>query len=220
MSISFEQILGQGSAIESISRAYRLDRLPHGIIFAGPVGVGKATAARALAALFLCEKPKGLAPCGKCPSCIAFHTPSRELSGDAYMTNNHPDYHVIYRQLARIEREDVKAKDLSAGVIRDFLVAKAANKSVLGVGKVFVIEEADLMNATAQNTLLKTLEEPAGRTLIILLTDMPDSLLATIRSRCQIIRFAALDEPTVRRELEKRGIASDLAAAAARYADG
>src|SRR4051812_11091497 len=204
----FDQILGLEAAIESITRAYKLDRLPHGLIFGGPTGVGKATTARALAALFLCEKPRQLAACGKCASCVAF---------DA---GNHPDYHVIYRQLARLESEKVKAKDLTADVVRDFLVAKAANKSVVGVGKVFVIKEADLMNMTAQNTLLKTLEEPAGRALIILLTDQPDCLLPTIRSRCQLVRFSALDESLVREQLQQRGISKDVAAAAARFSDG
>jgi DNA polymerase-3 subunit delta' len=205
--VNFEQILGQEEAIEAISRAYRLDRLPHGLIFGGPAGVGKATTARALGGLFLCEKPRQLAACGKCESCRAF---------DAA---NHPDYHVVYRQLARLDK-DVKAKELSVDVIRDFLIAKAANKSVVGVGKVFVVEEADLMNASAQNTLLKTLEEPFGRTLIILLTDQPDALLPTIRSRCQLIRFALLDEKIVKQQLRERGIDSETAAQAARFAEG
>jgi DNA polymerase-3 subunit delta' len=206
--ITFDQILGQHSAIEAITQAYRHDRLSHGLIFAGPAGVGKATTARALAGLFLCEKPRQLAACGQCASCRVF---------DA---GNHPDYHVIYRQLARLESEKVVAKTLNADVIRDFLIAKAANKSVIGIGKIFVIEEADLMNAAAQNTLLKTLEEPAERTLIILLTDQSDALLPTIRSRCQLIRFAALDETLVRDQLQKHGIKRDQAAIAARFADG
>jgi DNA polymerase-3 subunit delta' len=205
--INFDQILGQQGAIEAISMAYRLGRLHHGLIFAGPVGIGKATTARALGGLFLCEKPRQVAACGKCDSCRAF---------DAA---NHPDYHVIFRQLARLDR-DVKAKDLSVDVVRDFLVAKAANKSVVGVGKVFVVEEADRMNMSAQNTLLKTLEEPHGRTLIILLTDQPDALLPTIRSRCQTVRFARLDEKTVSQELHKRGLDAATASQAARFADG
>jgi DNA polymerase-3 subunit delta' len=206
--ITFDQILGQPSAVEAITQAYRHDRLSHGLIFAGPVGVGKVTTARALAGLFLCEKPRQLAACGQCASCRVF---------DA---GNHPDYHVIYRQLARLDAEKVKAKTLNADVIRDFLIAKAANKSVIGIGKVFVIEEADLMNATAQNTLLKTLEEPAGRALIILLTDQPDVLLPTIRSRCQLVRFAALPENLVREQLQKRGIKRDEAAVAAQFSEG
>lgn len=206
--IKFDAILGQPAAVESIVRAFRLDRLPHGLIFAGPVGVGKATTARALAGLFLCEKPKDLAPCGRCESCRIFDT------------GNHPDYHVVYRQLVRLEKETSKAKALSVDVVRDFLIDKASRKSVVGVGKVFVIEEAELMNPTAQNALLKTLEEPAGRTLIILLTDQPDGLLPTIRSRCQRVPFGRLDDEIIRQQLQSRGIRKDHAAEAARYADG
>lgn len=202
------EILGQEAAIAMIARAYRLDRLPHGMIFAGPAGVGKATTARALGGLFLCEKPRELDPCGGCESCRAFEM---EI---------HPDYHLIYRQLVRLDKEASKAKELSVDVIREFLIAKAANKSVLGQGKVFVIEQAELMNVTAQNALLKTLEEPAGRTLIILLTDQPDALLPTVRSRCQLVRFSALSESVVREQLEKRGIDRQVALTAAKLAEG
>jgi DNA polymerase-3 subunit delta' len=205
---SFDDILGQTAAIEALTSAYKVDRLPHGLIFAGPQGVGKGTTARALGALFLCEKPKGLEPCGKCQSCTAF------------AAGNHPDFHVIYRQLARLEKEERKARDITADVIREFLISKAANKSVVGIGKVFVIEEADLMNTTAQNALLKTLEEPAGRTLIILLTDQPDSMLPTIRSRCRLIQFAQLDEKLVRDQLVKRGFDKESASRAASYSEG
>src|SRR3712207_9357567 len=77
----------------------------------------------------------------------------------------------------------------------------------MGRGKVFVVEQAELLSAAAQNALLKTLEEPAGRTLIVLLTDQPGALLPTIRSRCQVVPFAALAEELVRREGEGRGAA-------------
>ena len=76
------------------------------------------------------------------------------------------------------------------------------------------------MNAAAQNALLKTLEEPADRTLIILLTDQPDALLATIRSRCQIIRFMALSAEMVQSQLEKRGMEKSLARRAAELSGG
>jgi DNA polymerase-3 subunit delta' len=85
---------------------------------------------------------------------------------------------------------------------------------------VFVVEEAELMNPQAQNAMLKTLEEPAGRTLIILLTDQPHALLPTIRSRSQLVRFAPLDTKLVQRELEKRKIDKGMAAAAAALAEG
>ncbi len=205
---TLQEIFGQDAAIETIINAYEADRLPHGLIFAGPVGVGKATTARGLATLFLCENPKKNQPCGKCKSCVLMNA------------GNHPDYHVVYRQLIRLEKEKSKAIDLSVDVIRDYLVAPSNLKANMNRGKVFVVEEADLMNAAAQNSMLKTLEEPAGRTLIILLTDQPHALLPTIRSRCQIVRFAPLDPKVVERELAKRKIDKSTAVEASSLAEG
>jgi DNA polymerase-3 subunit delta' len=90
----------------------------------------------------------------------------------------------------------------------------------MGQGKVFVIEQAELMNPQAQNALLKTLEEPAGRTLLILITDQTGQILPTVRSRCQTIRFAQLTQATVIAGLKSRGIAPALAQQAAVIADG
>lgn len=208
--IRFDDIFGQDDAIAAIVSAYRADRLPHAMIFAGPVGVGKGTTAAALAALFLCEKPNGVNSCGKCDSCRAFEA------------GTHPDYHRIYKELIRVIRADdeLKPVDLPVDVVRKELIEKAALKSALGIGKAFVVEEADLMNAAGQNALLKTLEEPYGRTLIILLTDNPDGLLPTVRSRCRLVRFSPLDGAVVERELVRAGHAKPLAKEAAALSDG
>jgi DNA polymerase III subunit delta' len=208
--LGLNDIFGQEAAIETIRQAYAADRLPHGVMFAGPAGVGKATTARALATLFLCEKPKAGAACGRCESCRVMESA------------NHPDFHVITKELIRYHDKTGKSKgiDLSINVIIPELIEPAGRKPAMGRGKVFVIEQAELMNPAAQNAMLKTLEEPAGRTLIVLLTDQPGALLPTIRSRCQVVRFAALPESLVRRELEGRGIEKKLAAEAARLAGG
>ena len=206
--VHLDDIFGQESAVGLVRRAYAADRLPHGLVFAGPAGVGKGTTALALGGLFLCEKPKGDRPCGKCESCAVFGA------------GNHPDYHLVYRQLIRLEKESVKARDLVIDVVRQYLIEPAGRKPVMNRGKVFVVEEAELMNPQAQNALLKTLEEPYGRTLTVLLTDQPGALLPTIRSRCQVVPFAALPGELVRRELEKRGVEKKPAAEAARLAGG
>ena len=208
--LSFADIFGQDEALAAIRSAWRADRLPHGLIFAGPVGVGKSLTARALAGVFLCDKPQGDAPCGTCESCRVM------------AAGNHPDFHVIYKELIRILRDDDKLKpvDIPVEVIRRELIDKANLKSGMGRGKVFIIEQAELLNAAGQNSMLKTLEEPAGRTLIILITDQPDALLPTIRSRCRTIRFAALDEQLVQKELSRRGVSADVAADAARFSEG
>ena len=208
--ISFTTIFGQDAAIDWLRRAYDADHLPHGLIFAGPVGVGKATTARALGALMLCEHPGGTIPCGRCPSCLAMQA------------NTHPDYHVITKELIRYHDKTGKSKgiDLSIHVLRPELIEPAGRKAVMGRAKVFVVEQADLMNPQAQNALLKTLEEPAGRTAIILLTDQPGALLPTIRSRSQLVRFATLDPEVVQKELRKRNIDAHVAANAAALSRG
>lgn len=211
---TLKDIFDQEQAIEFMRRALVADRLPHGLIFAGPVGVGKGTTAKALAGIFLCMSPgvdqaSGLlAPCGVCESC-------RLMKG-----GTHPDYHVIFRQLIRLEKDTRKAIELSIDVIRDHLREPAHRKAVLANGKVFVIEEAELMTIAAQNALLKTLEEPHGRTLLILLTDQPNLLLPTIRSRCQQVPFSSLSRQRVIDELRKRGIETADATDAADFADG
>src|SRR5215212_8247590 len=201
--LTLSDIFGQETAITWLSEAYGENRLPHGLIFSGPAGVGKATTARALAAVFLCEKPKAGTPplpCGKCPSCTLF------------ASDNHPDFHAIYKELIRLTKPDSVAKDLAVDVMRDYLLIPAARKPNMNRGKVFMVEQADLMNPQAQNACLKTLEEPEGRALIILLTDQVNCLLPTIRSRCQMVPFSCLPEPVVRKELEKRGLSKPDAA--------
>ena len=205
---SWNDILDQPAAIDQLRRAYAADRLPHGMVFAGPAGVGKGTTAAVLATLFLCERPRGDQPCGTCASCTA-------MAADA-----HPDYHVVYKELIRYHDKTGTSKgiELSIHVIRPEVVERASRASVMNRGKVFVIEQADLMNAPAQNALLKTLEEPAGRTLVILITDAPGQLLPTIRSRCQVVRFGEMSTATVVRELQRRNVSA--AAEAARVAAG
>lgn len=201
-------VFDQQPAIDWLRAAWRGKRLPHALIFAGPAGVGKATTATALASIFLCRKPRDDDPCGKCDSCRAMQA------------GVHPDFVVVYRQLVRLDKEAAKAKELAADVIRQFLIAAANLKPSLGHGKVFVVEEAELMSATAQNALLKTLEEPPGASLIILLTDQPDGLLPTIRSRCQRLRFGFLQPQRVKDEIQRRGHDKRAAEDAARFAEG
>lgn len=212
--IRFSDIFSQDAAIGFLHRALLRDRLPHAMVFSGPVGVGKEMTARALAGLWLCHDRPAIredqlpVACDKCDSC-------RVMSA-----GNHPDYHLVYRQLVRIQHEDRKAIDLSIDVIRPYLVEPANRKAMLNHGKVFVVEQAELMSVAAQNALLKTLEEPSAGTLIILLTDQPNQLLQTIRSRSQMVRFGRLPSEKVRQFLMERGLSASDANDAADFADG
>ena len=207
---TFSHIFGQSTAIDWLTAAYGAGRLPHGLIFAGPAGVGKATTARAMGKLFLCPQAIDAEACGRCDSCQLIDS------------GNHPDYHVVTKELIRFHDKTGKSKGttLSINVIRAELIEPANLKSSTGKGKVFVVEQAELMGSDAQNSLLKTLEEPAAQTLIILLTDQPDALLQTIRSRTQLVRFAALDVATSAKELTRRGIDPAMARKAVGYANG
>lgn len=206
----FADIFGQDDAVGRIRSAWGRDHLPHGLVFAGPEGVGKGTTAEALAMLFLCEKPGDGEACGVCGSCRLFPG------------GTHPDYHRVYKEMIRLYDKTGKSKgiDLSIDVIRNAVIAPANMKAMMNRGKVFVIEQAELMTRDAANALLKTLEEPQGRTLLVLLTDQPLALLATIRSRCQVVQFSPLPESLVTQKLVQRGYGADVAADAAAMAQG
>lgn len=204
---AFANLRGQSQAIEFLSRALAADRLPHGLIFAGPVGVGRHTVAVALATLFLAANPDDDA--------------EREVIARQIAADTYPDFHLVRRELVRqIEGKGAnKAIALGVDVIREHVVAMAGKRPVLGRGKVFLIAEAETMNAQAQNALLKTLEEPPGRTLIILLTDQPHALLSTIRSRAQLVRFCPLGEADALAILAQHNVEPKQAQHAVRLAD-
>lgn len=139
-------------------------RLPHGLLLAGPEGVGKQAFAEALVQYLLCQRRQDWAACGQCKSC------------QLLAAGTHPD-------LFRLEPEE-EGKALKVDQVRE-LVGFAAHSAQFGGYRVVVIRPADALNVQSANALLKTLEEPGRDTVILLLTDRPLSLLATIRSRCQ-----------------------------------
>lgn len=148
------------------------ERLGHAILVHGSAGLGSREMGRWLAALVLCDT-RDSRPCGKCASCV--------LLG----AGNHPDFYWVER-----ERDGEKeAKQLKVEQIRE-LAAALTLKSYRGGYKAAVIAAADAMNANAANALLKTLEEPAPRTLLVLCSARPSRLAATIVSRCQRLEIA------------------------------
>lgn len=149
------------------------EKLPHALLFSGPQGIGKLQFAKAFVYRLFCHNvQKGFA-CGQCDACHLLNI------------GNHPDlYHVS-------KPED--KRDISVDQIRD-LITNVSLKPHSAVKKVAIIEQAELMNVNASNSLLKTLEEPPDSCLLILLTHRPDKLLATIRSRCQLQEFVLPDK--------------------------
>ncbi|MBQ9030027.1 MAG: DNA polymerase III subunit [Parasporobacterium sp.] len=168
-------LAGNRNNINYISKAYARGKLSHAYIIEGPEDSGKELFAERMAQALLCRNARpgeelfnGHVPCGTCSACAKT------------FTGNHPDLiHV------RHEKETV----LSVGEIREQVVADLAIKPYYGPYKIYIIRDAQLMNESAQNALLKTMEEPAGYGIILLLTDNADGFLQTIRSRCIRIRM-------------------------------
>lgn len=146
-------------------RRLNADRLAHALIIVGPSGCGKKALASAMAARLLCSESEVQA-CGECRSC-------KLLEGEA-----HPDYFRLHPEedSAVIKVDQVRA-----------MIGKLDLTTSISSRKVALIEPADVMNGSSANALLKSLEEPFGDTVLILVTDNPGSLPATIRSRCQAI---------------------------------
>jgi len=213
-----DQVLGQPVAIDVLQRQLASGRTHHAYIFHGPTGVGKFTAARRFARILLCHQPMTdltgrVGACGSCESCQHMDRPADEETAgdDAALSTAHPDLHVITKELAKYSDDklvrDRKLRSIPVGVIRDALIEPAHRSAQLAsgkFGKVFIVDEAELLNPAGQNALLKTLEEPPTGTTIILITSNEDRLLPTIRSRCQRVGFVPLPEDVVRRWIEQR----------------
>ncbi len=142
-------------------------RLPHAILLTGAVGIGKRHLASCLAHSLLCEHNRNDgSACGQCRSCLLL------------AAGSHPDYLLL--------QPEEEGKGIGIDKVRG-LGEFQSLKSQYTRGRVVQLQPADALNINAANALLKTLEEPSGDTTLILSTDRPMSLLATIRSRCQQI---------------------------------
>lgn len=145
------------------------EKLPHAIMFAGQRGIGKRNLARALGQYLLCQSPRSGLPCGTCKAC--------ELN----RADTHPDIFIL-------EAED-KGKAIKVDQVRK-LAEFVTKTSQQGGYKFAIIDPAEAMNINAANALLKSLEEPSGETVMVLLSHIPSAVMATIRSRCQILPFS------------------------------
>jgi DNA polymerase-3 subunit delta' len=214
-------VLAQDIAVATLRRALENDRVHHAYLFDGPEGVGKDVAAFGLAQALVCEHrgvdlPKGDA-CGACRACV------RAVPREETRRPVHPDVIVIERGLyepAAIGRRTQETQDISIDQVRTLVLARAAFAPHEGRAKVFIVRRAEELSTSAANALLKTLEEPNDKTHFILLSSQPDSLLSTIRSRTQRIRFAALPHAIVTKLLIARGVDAFRADEIARLSGG
>jgi DNA polymerase-3 subunit delta' len=165
--LSSEQLPWHDALRQRLSRAQQAGRLHHALLVSGLAGVGKSAFARHIAHLLFCRNldSNGNA-CGTCRGCHLF------------LTGNHPDLHCL------APAAESKSGEISVDAVRE-MVEKETLSAQTGGYKVVIATPAEKMNRNAANALLKTLEEPASKTVLILVTAHPAQLLPTIRSRCQ-----------------------------------
>jgi DNA polymerase III subunit delta' len=190
----FSEIVGHERNIAVLQRILGSTKLAHAYLFAGIEGCGKKKTALALITAAFCGGSEG---CGSCPSC-------RKMAAIS-----HPDLHLVEPDGAFIKIDQV----------RD-LQKELAYRPYEAPRKACIIDGADRLNPAAGNALLKTLEEPPGNALLILLATSIDNVLPTIRSRCQGLLFQGLPEQAIGDYLVHQGVPSATAQVSAALADG
>jgi len=190
----YGEILGQENCLTVLKRSLASGKTAHAYLFEGIEGCGKHKTALAFVEAMFCGREEG---CGTCPSCLKI------------AKLQHPDLHLVSPDGDYIKIDQVRQ-----------LQRELAFRPFEAPRKACIIDCADRLNPAAGNALLKTLEEPPGRALIILVTANSATMLPTIISRCQRLQFPALPQKTVEEILLKTGCDSNAARLAASLAGG
>lgn len=162
-----------------------LQRIPQALLVTGLSGIGKRRLAEAYARALMCHSPlNDYAACGQCQSCKLF------------AAQTHPDFLLV--------EPDEPGKAIGIDKIRQ-LIVKLALKPQFDTQRVVIISPADGLNNASANAFLKCLEEPTARTCLILLTEKPSRLPATIRSRCQVVRCEVPERNVAGQWLQQQG---------------
>lgn len=194
-------LIGQDRVVETLQRAVRAagaggnrHAMSHAWLLTGPPGSGRSNAARAFAAALQCA----VGGCGECNTCIT------SLSGA------HPDVTLVRTEALSIGVDEVRE-----------LVRRAAMAPTMGRYQVLVVEDADRITERGADALLKSIEEPAARTVWLLCAPTAEDVVATIRSRCRRVELSTPSTAAITELLRRRdGVEPELAAFAARVAQG
>ena len=231
----FKDIIGQEATKRQLRQAVREGRIPHAQLFTGISGIGKLQLALAYAQYLNCPHRTEEDSCGTCPTCLQ------------YQHLQHPDLHFVFpivgsdevcdnflepwrkiileqhyfdlddwHEALGIENKQSMIYEKESGEILHKLSLKAYGDGY----KIMIIWQPEKMNASSANKLLKILEEPAQKTVFILVSEHPEKLLSTIQSRVQTVQIPRLETETIAAALQQKGISSVQANDIARIANG
>ncbi|MEP6787700.1 MAG: DNA polymerase III subunit delta' [Acidobacteriota bacterium] len=211
----FKKLVGNEHVKQTLRHLLANGRVPNSLLFAGDDGVGKRQFALELAKSYVCADPMDGEACDTCPACLradtfVFPKSDKGEDYDQVFLSAHPDVGTVvpFKRNVRI------------GAIRT-LEREANFRPFEAKARFFIVDHAEKMADPAANALLKTLEEPSSTTHIFLITSRPDSLLPTIRSRCQTLRFAPINADEIEKFLiDKKAFTHDEARLAARLSRG
>ncbi|HXF82346.1 MAG TPA: DNA polymerase III subunit delta' [bacterium] len=192
----FRDLVNQSHAVMLLRGAQKRDHVAHAYLFAGPAGVGRYEAAVAFAQLMNCERPHAVSgdACGECRPCRLI------------AAGQHPDVRTVDVErglLLNTDPEEQKKKVISIEQVRA-LRREVAFPPLEGRAKVYILVDADRMQAEAANSLLKILEEPPPRVVIILIAESTVPMLPTVVSRCQLVRFTLIPAAEIEQALVRR----------------
>jgi len=187
-------LFGHSAQIAAFREAFASGRMHHAWLLAGPQGVGKGSFARAAALRLLADAA------GPPVDAPGFEVPSDHRIARLWQAGSHPDVMI----LERLWREKTKdfARNISVDQVRG-LARLFATAPSFSPWRVVIVDAAENMERAAANALLKSLEEPPAHSLFLLVSHAPARLLPTIRSRCRVLRFSALDEADMRAALRQ-----------------
>jgi DNA polymerase-3 subunit delta' len=205
--MSWPVLYGHEAVWKRLGRLLADERLPHALLFTGPMGIGKARLALRLAARLACSAALDARPCGECAGC-------RQVAA-----GSHPDLLVVGFGPSERTKKEARKKEIGIEQARE-LKRFAQLRSVVAARKMALVDDADRLSVAAQNALLKTLEEPPGKALIMLITAAPGALLPTVRSRCQRILCRPLTDAQVRAALANADVPADERDALVAVAEG
>lgn len=185
----FSEIYGNELVIKNLQNAIAYKHVSHCYMISGAEGLGKRTIAKAFAKNIQCECEEEVRrPCGKCASCIQVEH------------ENHPD--VVY---VKHEKPTVfSVDDIREGLNRHIVIKPYKSEK-----KIYILEDGELLNVSAQNAMLKTIEEPPEYAVVLILTNNKEAFLPTIRSRCVEFSLQPVRDQDVLNCLKKRGFSAE-----------